>query len=116
MQPESETVYRIEMSGRLHKDELDECQARLAGEIRRVGHVHLLIVLRSFKGWAAHPDWNDLTFYVRHGDAIERIAIVGDRQWESQALMFAAAGLRKAPVQFFAPDDLDAARAWLAAR
>jgi hypothetical protein len=29
--------------------------------------------------------------------------------------MFAAAGLRKAPVQFFAQDDLDAARAWLAA-
>jgi hypothetical protein len=29
--------------------------------------------------------------------------------------MFAAAGLRRAPVEFFAADDLAAARAWLLA-
>jgi hypothetical protein len=115
LHPESETVYRVEMSGLLRKEELDRCQATLSGEMRRVGHVHLLILLRDFAGWAAHPDWNDLTFYVQHGDAIERIAIVGEPRWESQALMFAAAGLRKAPVEFFAQADLAAARAWLAA-
>jgi hypothetical protein len=115
LHPESETVHRVEMSGLLRKEELDRCQAALVRDLRRVGHLHLLIVLEDFKGWAANPDWNDLTFYVQHGDAIERIAIVGDPRWKSQALMFAAAGLRKAPVEFFAEDDLAAARAWLAA-
>jgi len=63
-----------------------------------------------------HEDgWNDLTFYVRHGDAITRIAIVGDEKWRSLALMFASADLRKAAVEFFPEPDLVRARTWLTA-
>ena len=61
----------------------------------------------------AHPGWSDLSFYVKHGDKIERIAIVGPERWRSEALMFAAADLRKAPVEFFAEGDVAEARAWL---
>ena len=35
---------------------------------------------------------NDLTFYVKHGEAIERIAIVGDEKWRTESLMFAGCG------------------------
>ncbi len=58
---------------------------------------------------------SDLTFYVKHGGAIERIAIVGDERWRSQSLMFAGADLRKAPVEFFSPEQAADARAWLSA-
>jgi hypothetical protein len=50
---------------------------------------------------------------VTYGDAIERIAIVGDERWRDLALMFAAADLRKAPVEYFAPDAIAEARGWL---
>jgi hypothetical protein len=33
-----------------------------------------------------------------HGEKIARIAIVGNRRWESEAKMFAGSGFRKAPV------------------
>jgi hypothetical protein len=56
-----------------------------------------------------------LNFYLKHGDAITRIAIVGDERWRSLSLMFASADLRRAPVEFFSPDKLADARAWLAA-
>ena len=56
-----------------------------------------------------------MTFYVKHGDSIERIAIVGDERWRGEALMFAAADLRRAPVEFFAESALAEARAWLSA-
>ena len=56
---------------------------------------------------------SDLTFYVKHGGAIERIAIVGDERWRSESLMFAGADLRKAPVEFFSPEKAADARAWL---
>lgn len=108
-------VYRVEIRGTLRKVELDRCMDELTPQIARAGSVRLLFVLEQFDGWEQGGDWGDLTFYVKHGDAIERIAIVGDERWRSEALMFASADLRKAPVEFFAADALGAARAWLAA-
>ena len=97
---ERENIYRLEIRGALGKAEFEQGEAMLAAEVGRLSAVKLLVVLTGFEGWQPHADWNDLTFVVKHGDAIERIAIVGDPKWRSEALMFAAAGLRKAP-QFF---------------
>jgi SpoIIAA-like len=115
MQHERDNVYQLEMSGLLRKADFERCEKELAGELRRVGRVKLLFMLKDFQGWEPHEDWNDLTFYVKHGDAIERIAIVGDARWRSEAMMFAAAGLRRASVQFFPENELASARAWLSA-
>ena len=46
----------------------------------RVGAVRLLIWLDEFEGWEPRDDWRDLSFYAKHGDAVERIAIVGDER------------------------------------
>ncbi|HEX6972803.1 MAG TPA: STAS/SEC14 domain-containing protein [Vicinamibacterales bacterium] len=110
---EKGNVYRVEMSGALRKPDLDRVQAALAADIHRLGTVRLLIVLRGFEGWASDPNWNDLTFYATHGTSIARIAIVGEERWRHQALMFSAAGLRAAPVEFFTLDALETARGWL---
>jgi hypothetical protein len=115
MHHEHDNVYRMEIRGTLTKKELDQCQDALVGEMSRIGKVRLLFVLVGFEGWETSPAWNDLTFYVKHGDTIERIAIVGDERWRGEALMFAAADLRKAPVEFFPDGALAAARAWLSA-
>lgn len=48
-------------------------------------------------------DWNDLDFQHSHGNEIAKIAIVGEPRWEPEALVFAGAGFRRAPVKFF-PD------------
>jgi hypothetical protein len=110
---EGDNVYRLDVRGTLRKSDLDRCQDVLAGEIGRMGPVRLLFVLDGFEGWEPHADWNDLTFYVKHGDSIERIAIVGHERWRAEALMFAAADLRKAAVEFFPEDGAANARAWL---
>ena len=76
--------------------------------------VRLLVVLEGFEGWDSRSsNWSDLTFYVKHGDRLERIAIVGDERWRDHALMFAAADLRRGPVEFFAIGAMSDARAWL---
>ena|SRR5689334_9804842 len=111
-----DNVYRMEVSGLLRKAEWDRYESTMAGEMRRSGHVKLLVVIQhNFEGWERGVNWNDLTFYVAHGDEIDRIAIVGDDRWKADALVFAAAGLRKAPVEFFTPDDVARATAWLSA-
>jgi hypothetical protein len=106
-------LYRIDMTGLLRRADFADCEATLAEEMRRAGPVKLLFVLTDFEGWEARADWNDLTFYVKHGGQIERIAIVADSHWRNQALLFAAAGLRRAPVEFFPHGDLAGAHAWL---
>jgi len=100
---EGGNVYRLEVHGTLSKLELERGQNVLIDDLGRVGPVRLLFLLEGFEGWAPDDDWHDLTFYVKYGDAIERIAIVGDEKWRSQSLMFAGADLRKGPVEFFSP-------------
>lgn len=116
MQHERANIYRLDVSGRLGKAEFDRCQESLVAEIRRIGPVRLLFVLSQFEGWEQTPKWSDLSFYVAHGDSIERIAIVGDQRWRDETMMFASVDLRRAPVEFFSSQNgLAEARAWLAA-
>jgi hypothetical protein len=110
---ERANVFRLELRGLLLKSELDECQRQVAEQMARLGAVKLLVVLDEFDGWEPQASWNDLSFYVNHGDAIERIAIVGDPRWRSLTMMFASADLRKAPVEFFLEQDRAGAREWL---
>jgi hypothetical protein len=112
---ECANVYRVEISGVLRKADLERCEERLAAEMDRIGPVRLLFVLTEFEGWESHTDWNDLSFYATRGGAIERIAIVGPQRWRTEALMFAGADLRRAPVAFFPTGAAADARVWLSA-
>src|SRR6187401_3180565 len=86
---ERDNIYRVEVSGELKHSDFDRVQALLVTEMDRIGSIRLLFILKEFEGWQANPKWGDLTFYVKHGDTIERIAIVGDDRWRGEALMFA---------------------------
>jgi hypothetical protein len=112
---ESPDTYRLDISGLLLRSDYRQCEAELKTELDRVGSAKLLCVLNGFEGWEPHADWSDLGFYVKYGDAIQRIAIVGNERWRSEMLMFAAADLRKAPVEFFPEGEMTRARAWLSA-
>jgi hypothetical protein len=117
LEQQTDRVFRIEIRGLLRKADLDRCQSQLAVEMARLAPVRLLFVLDGFEGWEARDNWSDLTFYAKYSDCIDRIAIVGDERWRSEALMFAGADLRRAPVEFFpgTASDESAARAWLTA-
>ena len=113
---EGNNVYRVELSGLLQKAEYDRCSDQLvASQPGGLKSARLLCILDGFEGWAESGDWNDITFYVRHGDALEKIAIVGDERWRSMSLLFVNADLRTGEVQFFLPSALAEARAWLSA-
>lgn len=113
MEREHDNVVRLDLRGRLLKADFKSCEEQLEHEIARKGSVRLLILLDGFTGWDPGAPWNDLAFYMKHGDAIERIAIVGPDRWRSHMLMFAGADLRKAPVKYFLPGTVAEARTWL---
>ncbi len=111
---EGDTTYRLEFSGKLESPDYARVEAELAEVVGQTGTVKLLCLLDDFEGFGKKVGSN-LSFYVKHGDQITRIAIVGKERWRNQSMMFAVAGLRKAPVQFFLDTDLVKAREWLAA-
>jgi stage II sporulation SpoAA-like protein len=111
-QPHDISVLRI--SGILKRSEFAAEQSALARAIDIGSKPRLLVILENFEGWERGADWNDLDFLISHGGKISKIAIVAEPRWEPLALAFAGAGVRRAPVKFFPPNELEEARSWLA--
>ena len=107
-------IYVLRISGILKQDEFAATQDELARKIDDGAKPRLLVVGENFEGWQRGTDWNDLDFLVSHSGEIAKIAVVAEPRWEVQALAFAGAGVRRAPVKFFPPNQLAQARTWLA--
>jgi hypothetical protein len=113
---EAANIYRMDVSGELQQTDLEHGQALLADAIQQHGSIRLLVVIGQFTGWASGGPSDDMDFYLSYGASIDRIAIVGHDRWREPMLMFVAAGLRRAPVEFFVRGAISQARAWLADR
>ena len=103
----------IQISGTLKRSEFGEGQDAIALQIDSGEQPRILAILQNFDGWERDADWNDLDFQLTRGNEVAKIAIVGDPHWEPQALAFAGAGFRRAPVKFYPTSQLNEARAWL---
>ena len=106
-------ILTARISGTLTQPELAALQASAQDSIRQQGHVSVLIIAENFQGWRDGDDWSDVSF-MDNDPYIKKMAIVGERQWEQLALIFAASPIRKFPIEYFQPAELERARAWLA--
>jgi hypothetical protein len=113
VQPGGNNIYELHVSGILTKAELDAMQATASMLLTGNTKIKALIVANDFAGWEKGADWGDMSFFVKFGDKIEKIAIVSNPKWETEWLMFVGAGFRRAPVKFFPTGQTDAARTWL---
>jgi hypothetical protein len=111
---ETNDICVLRISGILKRSEFGAEQTALARHIDTGSKPRLLVILENFEGWERGADWNDLDFMLSHSGEISKIAIVAEPRWETLALAFAGAGVRRAPVKFFPPNELDQARRWLA--
>ncbi len=107
-------ILTARIAGRLTQPELAALQQAAAGVIRQHGHVRMLVIAQDFQGWQKGGGWDDLSF-MEYDPYIRKMAIVGDKEWEEQALLFTGQAMRKFPIEYFQPADLDRAKAWLMA-
>jgi hypothetical protein len=107
-------ICALRISGILKRSEFGAEQSAIARKIDMGSKPRLLVILENFEGWERGADWNDLDFLISHGGKISKIAIVAEPRWETLALAFAGAGVRRAPVKFFPTSELEQARSWLA--
>jgi len=72
--------------------------------------VDLLVDMRGFNGWELLAAWDDMKFGVKHRNAFNKMAIVGNKKWEEDSVAMMS-HLMKGKSKFF--KDRDKALAWL---
>jgi hypothetical protein len=70
----------------------------------------LLVDMRDFKGWEFLAAWDDFKFGVKHRNAFDRMAIIGNKKWE-EASSGMMSHLMKGKVKFF--KEREKALSWL---
>ena len=111
--PIADQVYQITLSGLLTWDEFQTYLAQVESKAFASGKVRIFLHLKDFTGWESSDQWGDVSFFFRHDQDIERIAVVGDPHWQDEMQVFLFADYRQAETRFFAETDLELARAWL---
>jgi SpoIIAA-like len=110
---ESESKFVIRVNGILTFNDQKGIENRLSAEIDKSSKVKMLVLTENFSGWSKEGDWGDLSFMNDYDPYIEKIAVVADKKWRDQILMFTGAGLRQASLKFFSSRKEEIARDWL---
>ena len=106
-------ILTVEITGTLGDEELFEAQKQAAAILKEWGGGSLLVLTDGFEGWEAHGKWGSAAFQQEADPLIRKMAVVGEKKWEDQALMFAGGAVRPFPVRYFSSGKMLEARAWL---
>jgi hypothetical protein len=100
------------MSGKLHDDDYDRFVTMVERAIITERRTRLLLHFEDFYGWNPHALWDDVTFEASHSQDVERVALVGERDWQ-EWMDKVRAPFTRADVRYFSVTDLEAATGWV---
>jgi hypothetical protein len=108
----SAKVVGWKLNGTLHDEDYQRFLPQVESILTSQGKVRLFVQFEDFHGWDLHAAWDDMKFGMRHYADFERIAMVGDRQWEKwmAALSKPFTG---AKVRYFDRSQIEDAWCWL---
>ncbi|SFV50667.1 hypothetical protein MNB_SV-8-1420 [hydrothermal vent metagenome] len=72
--------------------------------------VDLLVDMRDFTGWELLAGWDDMKFGLKHRNAFDKMAIVGNKKWEELSVKMMS-HLMKGKSKFF--KEREKALSWL---
>ncbi len=105
-------IFAFKAIGRLTEKDYQEFLPKLASLLKEHSPLSLLIELEDFHGWELKAAWEDFKFGKDHDADFERIAIIGDRQWQ-RWMTALGKGFISTEVRFFKRDELQEAWDWL---
>lgn len=102
----------IRVSGKLVKADYEQFVPELERLIRQHGKLRLLFDMTDFHDWEVSAAWEDFKFGIEHFADIERLAMVGEKQWQ-HGMAILCKPFTKAAVRYFEHADIAEARKWL---
>ena len=103
----------FKLSGKLHDEDYKKFVPLVDAEIAKDGKVNVLAQFHDFHGWDTKALWDDIKFSTTHCTNINRIALVGDREWE-EWMAKVCKPFTMAKITYFDASEIEAARAWVA--
>ncbi len=105
-------IFAFKAIGRLTEQDYQAFLPKLTGLLKEHSPLSLLIELEDFHGWELKAAWEDFKFGKDHDADFERIAIIGDKQWQ-RWMTALGKGFISTEVRFFKRDELQKAWDWL---
>ena len=102
----------LDASGKLVDADFQSLEPAFARLVRQHGKLRVLLKMVDFHGWQGIALWDEIKFDFEHLRQIERLAVVGDRQWE-KLMSEISRPFTTAEVRFFDKTSEASARAWL---
>jgi hypothetical protein len=102
----------VHVSGKLVKADYEHFVPEIERLVRRHGKLRLLFDMTDFHGWEVSAAWEDFKFGIEHFADIERLAMVGEKQWQHGMAVFCKP-FTTAAIRYFEHADAAEARKWL---
>lgn len=102
----------VQVSSKLTKADYEHFVPEFDRLIEQHGKLRLLFDMTDFHGWDVSAAWEDIKFGVKHFADIERLAMVGETQWQHGIAMFGKP-FTKAAIRYFDHAEAKTARQWL---
>lgn len=105
-------VLVVNLSGKLSKDDYQHFVPEVERLIKEHGKVRMVVRMHDFHGWTMGGLWEDVKFDWKHFADIERLALVGEKQWEAHMATFCKP-FTKAKIRYFDQAQAAEADAWI---
>jgi len=76
------------------------------------GKINILFEMHDFHGWEVGAMWEDIKFATKHCRDVERIAMVGEKNWEKWMATICRP-FTMSKIEYFDAGQQNAARQWL---
>ena len=111
IQIEQNIIYTI-AEGKLDDEDYERIIPLLQEKVRSFGKIRWYFEMRDFKGWTLSALWKDLKFDFENRENLERIAMVGDREWEKELTQLMKP-FTDADIKFFETEEREDAKDWI---
>jgi hypothetical protein len=102
----------LNLRGKLAKEDYDLFTPEVEKAVEKHDKVRMLVRMQDFHGWTMSALWEDIKFDLRHFADIERLALVGDKRWESGMAVFCKP-FTTAKIRYFDTSKDDEATVWI---
>ena len=105
---------QVSASGKLSADDYETFEPAVSKLIESSGKIKVLFVMHDFHGWEPGAVWEDIKFATKHCHDIERIAMVGEKDWE-RWMSTICMPFTMSKIEYFESGQQEQARQWLEA-
>ena len=105
-------VLEVEVSGKLVHEDYQYFVPRFEQLAKQHGKLRVLFNLTGFHGWDASALWDEIKLDVNDFSDVERLALIGDKEWEKGMSVFCRP-FTTAKIRYFDRSNADKAYEWL---